>query len=60
MRSSCPSLCSQLDSPFVASGREVGSAAVTLASTGEPVPFDQPFGFAVAAFRPDVRIVADG
>ena len=54
-----PGVRSPLDSPFVASGREVGSAVVTAVATGEPVPFDQPFWFAVAAFRPDVRIVAD-
>jgi Protein of unknown function (DUF3179) len=48
---------SPLDEPFVAAGRDVGSAAVTDAATGEPVAFDQPFWFAVAAFRPDARIV---
>jgi hypothetical protein len=52
-----PGVRSPLDSPFVAGGREVGSATVTSAATGEPVPFDQPFWFAVAAFRPDARIV---
>jgi hypothetical protein len=52
-----PGVGSPLDSPFVAGGREVGSAAVTSAATAEPVPFDQPFWFAVAAFRPDARIV---
>jgi uncharacterized protein DUF3179 len=52
-----PGVDSPLDSPFVAGGREVGSATVTSAATGEPVPFDQPFWFAVAAFRPDARIV---
>jgi Protein of unknown function (DUF3179) len=54
-----PGVRSPLDSGFVASGREVGSATVTAVATGEPVPFDQPFWFAVAAFRPDVRIVDD-
>jgi Protein of unknown function (DUF3179) len=52
-----PGVLSPLDSDFVASGREVGSATVTSLATGEPVPFDQPFWFAVAAFRPDARIV---
>ena len=52
-----PGVDSPLDSPFVAGGREVGSAAVTSAATGAPMPFDQPFWFAVAAFRPDARIV---
>ena len=55
-----PGVRSPLDSGFVASGREVGSASVTEAVTGEPVPFDQPFWFAVAAFRPDARIVDGG
>jgi hypothetical protein len=55
-----PGVRSPLDAPFVAAGREVGSAAVTLGATGEPVPFDQPFWFAVAAFRPHVRVVAGG
>jgi hypothetical protein len=54
-----PGVRSPLDSSFVASGREVGSAAVTADATGEPVPFDQPFWFAVAAFRPDARIIGD-
>jgi Protein of unknown function (DUF3179) len=55
-----PGVRSPLDEPFVAAGREVGSAAVTLAETGEPVPFDQPFWFAVAAFRPDARVLSAG
>jgi Protein of unknown function (DUF3179) len=48
---------SALDSADIAEGRLVGSAEVRSPATGEPVPFDQPFWFAVAAFRPDVRIV---
>jgi hypothetical protein len=52
-----PEVGSPLDEPFVAAGRDVGSAAVTDADTGEPVVFDQPFWFTVAAFRPDARIV---
>jgi hypothetical protein len=55
-----PGVRSPLDSGFVASGREVGSATVTAVATGEAVPFDQPFWFAVAAFRPEVRIIAEG
>jgi hypothetical protein len=47
---------SALDSADIAEGRQVGSAEVS-AATGQPVPFDQPFWFAVAAFRPDVRVV---
>ncbi len=46
---------SALDGPGIASGREVGSATVTL--DGRPVPFHEPFWFAVAAVRPDVDIV---
>ncbi len=46
---------SALDDPSVADGRSVTTVEVTVA--GEPVPFDQPFWFAVAAFLPDVRIV---
>lgn len=41
-----------LDGPGVASGRDVGSASVTL--DGKPIPFAEPFWFAVAAFRPDI------
>jgi hypothetical protein len=52
-----PGVDSPLDSSFVAGGREVGSATATSAASGQPVPFDQPFWFAVAAFRPDARIV---
>jgi hypothetical protein len=33
----------------------VGSASVLL--DAEPVPFTEPFWFAVAAFRPDIEIV---
>jgi hypothetical protein len=48
---------SALDSADIAEGRQVASADVRSVATGEPVPFDQPFWFAVAAFRPDVRVV---
>jgi hypothetical protein len=48
---------SALDSPAIAEGRQVASADVRSVATREPVPFDQPFWFAVAAFRPDVRVV---
>jgi hypothetical protein len=50
-----PGVTSALDSAAIAEGRDVGSASVTLA--GEPVPFTEPFWFAVAAFRPDIEIV---
>ncbi|HET9460319.1 MAG TPA: DUF3179 domain-containing (seleno)protein, partial [Gaiellaceae bacterium] len=48
-------VASALDGPGIASGRDVGSVTVTV--DGEPVPFHEPFWFAVAAFRPDVEIV---
>lgn len=48
-------VASALDGPGIASGRDVGSVSVTL--DGEPVPFHEPFWFAVAAFRPDIEIV---
>jgi Protein of unknown function (DUF3179) len=50
-----PGVASALDSGAIAEGRDVGSASVTL--EGEPVPFTEPFWFAVAAFRPDIEIV---
>jgi len=52
-----PGVRSSLDEASIPAGREVGSALVRSVGTGELVPFDQPFWFAVAAFRPDVRIV---
>jgi hypothetical protein len=50
-----PGVASALDSGAIAAGRDVGSASVLL--EGEPVPFSEPFWFAVAAFRPDIEIV---
>lgn len=52
-----PGARSALDDPAIAAGREVGAARVRLLGSGEPVAFDTPFWFAVAAFRPDVRVV---
>jgi hypothetical protein len=52
-----PGVRSALDSPAVSGGREVGSAEVRSLETGEAVASDQPFWFAVASFRPDIRIV---
>ena len=46
---------SALDQDSVAAGRDVG--AVEVLEDGRLVAFDQPFWFAVAAFRPHVRIV---
>jgi hypothetical protein len=46
---------SALDSPRVAGGRDVGAAEVL--EDGKLVPFAEPFWFAVAAFRPGVRVV---
>jgi hypothetical protein len=48
-------VASALDEAAVATGRDVGAATVLL--DGEPVPFSEPFWFAVAAFRPDIEIV---
>lgn len=50
---------SALDSGDITKGREVGTADVRSVASGEPVAFDEPFWFAVAAFRPDVRIVGE-
>ena len=50
-----PGVASALDAATIAEGRSVGAADVTL--DGRPVPFSEPFWFAVAAFRPDVEIV---
>jgi hypothetical protein len=55
-----PGARSSLDEGEIAEGREVGSAEVRHAETGELVAFDTPFWFAVAAFRPDVRIEEGG
>jgi Protein of unknown function (DUF3179) len=48
-------VASSLDSGSVAAGRDVGAAEVR--ENGRLVAFDEPFWFAVAAFRPTVRIV---
>ncbi len=48
-------VASPLDDAEISEGRDVGTAEVLEA--GRLVPFDVPFWFAVAAFRPDVRIV---
>jgi hypothetical protein len=48
-------VASALDSGSIPSGRDVGAARVT--EHGKPVVFDEPFWFAVAAFRLHVRIV---
>jgi hypothetical protein len=48
-------VASALDQGVIASGRDVGSARVT--ENGEPVPFDEPFWFSVAAFRPHARVI---
>ena len=50
-----PGTASALDQDTLAAGRDVGTAEVL--EDGRLVAFDQPFWFAVAAFRPDVRIV---
>jgi hypothetical protein len=48
-------IASPLDSSSIPRGRDVGAARVT--ERGKPVVFDEPFWFAVAAFRPQVRII---
>ena len=48
-------VASALDEVTIAQGRDIGGAAVFL--DGKPVPFSEPFWFAVAAFRPDIEIV---
>jgi Protein of unknown function (DUF3179) len=48
-------VASALDADEVGGGRRVGAAEVR--ANGRLVPFHEPFWFAVAAFRPDVRIV---
>lgn len=50
-----PGVASALDSSEIAEGRSVGAAEVR--AKGRLVPFEEPFSFAVAVFRPDVRIV---
>jgi hypothetical protein len=49
------SVSSPLDRQEIVEGRAVLTAEVL--ADGEPAPFDQPFWFAVAAFRPGIRIV---
>jgi len=46
---------SPLASAEIASGRDIGSASVT--ERGRLVPFEEPFWFAVAAFRPGISII---
>jgi hypothetical protein len=46
---------SALDSPSIHSGRPIGTVEVR--EHGRLVPFDEPFWFAVAAFRPKVVVV---
>ena len=50
-----PKVASALDKESIPHGRDVGAATVEIG--GKPVPFSEPFWFAVAAFRPDTRIV---
>jgi len=48
-------VASALDDGVISTGRDVGASSVLLG--GEPIPFHEPFWFAVAAFRPDIEIV---
>jgi hypothetical protein len=50
-----PGVASSLDDTEIAAGRDVGAAEVL--ENGRLTAFDQPFWFAVAAFRPNTRIV---
>lgn len=50
-----PGVASALGDSTIANGADVGSAQVL--ENGKAVPFDEPFWFSVAAFRPDARIV---
>ncbi len=50
-----PGVSSALDRSAIAEGRDVGEVSVS--EGGRPVAFTEPFWFAVAAFRPDVKIV---
>jgi len=52
-----PGARSALDSSAIAEGKDIGSSLVRDVATGETVVYDEPFWFAVAAFRPDARIV---
>jgi hypothetical protein len=53
-----PGAQSALDDASIVDSREVGSTTVRSVATGDAVPFDTPFWFAVAAFRPDVEVIA--
>ncbi len=50
-----PGVASSLGDATIADGADVGAAQVL--EEGRPVAFHEPFWFAVAAFRPDTRIV---
>jgi hypothetical protein len=51
-----PGVASALDAGTIAAGRDVGAASVVTAHA-KPVAFNEPFWFAVAAFRPHATIV---
>jgi hypothetical protein len=50
-----PGVASALGAGSIADGNDIGSAQVL--ENGRAVPFHEPFWFAVAAFRPDTRII---
>jgi hypothetical protein len=50
-----PGVASSLDRDAVAAGRDIGTAEVL--ENGRLAAFDEPFWFAVAAFRPNARII---
>jgi hypothetical protein len=53
-----PGARSTTDEKFMAASREIGSVDVRFRGTGKRAAFTVPFWFAVAAFRPDVRVLA--
>jgi hypothetical protein len=50
-----PGVASALDQASISQGRDVGTAEVR--ENGRLVEFDMPFWFAVAAFRPNTRVI---
>ena len=54
-----PGVRSALNAQRIQASEEAGSARVTVAGTDELVSFQTPFWFAVAAFRPDTRVLTD-
>ncbi len=49
--------CYALGAKIIGRGDVGGGARVVDAATGAPIAFDTPFWFAVATFRPGIRVV---